>query len=360
MDDDATGQLEGDEDSNPGQDLTAQLVKKLVRYAMACEYARQPIRREGIREKVLGPHSRLFKRVFDAAQKQLIQTFGMEMREWPTKDKATLTATQRRKAISKSQNTQVQATTNAYILVSILPDKYRDATVIPPSKVQSPAGESSYMGIVSMLISIITLSGGELSEPRLRRHLTRLNLNDMMPSLVPSDRNTPVEKSEAVLQRMVKQGYLVRVVDKNAEEGETTTWYVGPRGKMEVGNEAIAGIVRTVYGGSSDELEKKLQASLGVKDRKTVARGEDVDNEMEDAGEAEGANEAGPSGRQRVNRQDDEEEEAEEEDGEEEQEQDVPPPGRRSQRRQRHPRETEEDINGATPLPPSGRGTRRR
>ena len=30
-----------------------QLVKKLVRYALACEYARLPIRRDGIREKGL-------------------------------------------------------------------------------------------------------------------------------------------------------------------------------------------------------------------------------------------------------------------------------------------------------------------
>jgi hypothetical protein len=28
-----------------------QLVKKLVRYALACEYSRTPIRRDGIREK---------------------------------------------------------------------------------------------------------------------------------------------------------------------------------------------------------------------------------------------------------------------------------------------------------------------
>jgi hypothetical protein len=32
-----------------------QLVKKLVRYALACEYSRQPIRREGIRDKGICP-----------------------------------------------------------------------------------------------------------------------------------------------------------------------------------------------------------------------------------------------------------------------------------------------------------------
>jgi len=32
-------------------DVTNKLTKSLVRYALACEYSRVPIRREGIREK---------------------------------------------------------------------------------------------------------------------------------------------------------------------------------------------------------------------------------------------------------------------------------------------------------------------
>lgn len=40
-----------DEDSTDNQ-----LVKKLVRYALACEYSRTPIRRDGIKDKgLLGP-----------------------------------------------------------------------------------------------------------------------------------------------------------------------------------------------------------------------------------------------------------------------------------------------------------------
>lgn len=68
----------------------AQMVKKLVRYALACEYARIPIRRDGIREKVLGDNARSFKKIFDIAQVQLRQVFGMEMAELPVKEKRTL------------------------------------------------------------------------------------------------------------------------------------------------------------------------------------------------------------------------------------------------------------------------------
>jgi len=36
------------------EDETSQLIKKLVRYALACEFSRTPIRRDGIREKGRG------------------------------------------------------------------------------------------------------------------------------------------------------------------------------------------------------------------------------------------------------------------------------------------------------------------
>ena len=38
-------------DSRPGGGFEDQLAKKLVRYALSCEFSRTPIRRQGIREK---------------------------------------------------------------------------------------------------------------------------------------------------------------------------------------------------------------------------------------------------------------------------------------------------------------------
>lgn len=56
----------GDEDSEGASEeaggaegdgsIETQLIKKLVRYALACEYSRTPIRREGIRDKGKGHH----------------------------------------------------------------------------------------------------------------------------------------------------------------------------------------------------------------------------------------------------------------------------------------------------------------
>lgn len=67
-----------------------EMAKKLVRLALACEFQRRPIRRGDISEKVLGTNGRQFKHVWNKAQSNLRDVFGMEMRELPAKEKVTL------------------------------------------------------------------------------------------------------------------------------------------------------------------------------------------------------------------------------------------------------------------------------
>lgn len=300
--DNSTGADNADDDGDVpmggvGPDSINVLVKQLVRYALACEFSRTPIRRDGIREKVLGHHGREFKKVFNSAQQQLRVIFGMEMVELPIKDRSLMTAEQKRKA-AKSQS-QKETTSNAWILVSNLQDQYRHPAILGPSKVQSPDGEASYMALYTMIISLIQLSGGELSDPRLRRHLSRLNAAENMPSLNPSDASAPSEKTEVVLQRMVKQGYLVKVTGaRGNDEEEGIVWHVGPRGKVEVDNEAIASFIRAVWGESTDDLESKLQTSLKVKKGKVSTVEED--EEEDEQGGANG--DPGPSSRRRSSR----------------------------------------------------------
>lgn len=74
------------------------MVKKMVRFVLACEYQRRPIRRAEIGEKVLGTAGRQFKAVFNQAQVELRGVFGMEMVELPSKEK--LTVAQKRGTIS--------------------------------------------------------------------------------------------------------------------------------------------------------------------------------------------------------------------------------------------------------------------
>lgn len=42
---------EASEDEDPNRAADEQLAKKLVRYALSCEYSRTPIRRDGIKER---------------------------------------------------------------------------------------------------------------------------------------------------------------------------------------------------------------------------------------------------------------------------------------------------------------------
>lgn len=66
------------------------LARKLVRYALSCEYSRTPIRRADIGTKILaGGNGRQFKEVFAQAQFMLETTWGMKMEELPVREKVT-------------------------------------------------------------------------------------------------------------------------------------------------------------------------------------------------------------------------------------------------------------------------------
>lgn len=94
-DDDSEDEAQEEDEEMPDADAEPnsqdQLVKKLVRYALACEYQRLPIRRTGITEKVIGKQrGNNFKQIFSRAQAQLRTKFGMEMLELPGREKITM------------------------------------------------------------------------------------------------------------------------------------------------------------------------------------------------------------------------------------------------------------------------------
>jgi len=80
---------EGAEGSG-SSDSVDNIARKLVRYALSCEYSRQPIRKADIGQKVLGTNGRQFKAIFGEAQNMLRTTFGMEMTELPIRENVTI------------------------------------------------------------------------------------------------------------------------------------------------------------------------------------------------------------------------------------------------------------------------------
>jgi hypothetical protein len=125
-----------------------------------------------------------------------------------------------------------------------------------------------------MVVSIIALSPGKsIPDSKLDRYLARLNAN----------KNMPMDKTENVLKRMSTQGYITKVLDRSGDE-ETVDWVVGPRGKIEIGNRGVLGLVKEVYGDSAPEdLQQRLTRSLGIVRTEDLMEGEGDGQDEEEA-----------------------------------------------------------------------------
>ena len=206
-------------------------------------------------EAVMAPNTgRQFKHVFTEAQAQLRAVFGMELTELPVKEKVTIS----QKRAAQRSGTQGISTSNAYILTSTLPTRYRKPEILRPSQTPSTGGEASYVGLTTFILALIYLSPSQtISESRLEKHLRRMNADNYVLA---------GEKTEKVLKRMEKENYIVKLRERDGGGEESVEYIIGPRGKVEVGETGVAGLVRGVYGkkdAEADELERRLVRSLG-------------------------------------------------------------------------------------------------
>lgn len=233
---------------------------------------------------------RQFKHVFTEAQEQLRSVFGMELTELPVKEKVTVS----QKRAAQRSGTQGSSTSKAYILTSTLPARYRKYGVLQPPQIPSTGAEASYVGLTTFILALIYLSASQtISESRLEKHLRRMNADNYVLA---------GEKTEKVLKRMEKENYIVKVRERDGGGEESVEYVIGPRGKVEVGERGVAGLVRGVYGkkdAEADELERRLVRSLGdvaieKKNRSNGGEEGDMEGEAENEGdEAEaGAREA--------------------------------------------------------------------
>ena len=278
------------------------MIKKLVRLALATEFSRLPLRRADIstkgvcrvylwkayrkvanRFRVLEQHNRMFKVVFAGAQQVLHETFGMKMIELPSKEKVTIAqkrAAQRAGGAGALQG-GTSASSKSWILTSTLPSHLRNVAILAPTRNPGTASEAEYVGLYTFVVSTIYLSeGARVSEGKLERYLQRLNASEYVPSGV---------KTEEALRRMEKQGYIVKVREREPGGEETVDWMLGPRGKIEIGEKGVAGMVKAVYGKTDaqmEELEDKLERSLGKGTfrRKTRQQGQADEGEERGAG----------------------------------------------------------------------------
>ena len=224
---------------------------------------------------------RQFRHVFSEAQNQLRSVFGMEMTELPQKDKVTVS----QKRTAARSGVTSSTTSKAYILTSTLPPRFRKPNILPPAQIPSSASEAAYVGLTTFILALIYLSPSSIiSEARLEKHLKRMNADNYV---------LHGEKTEKVLKRMEREQYIVKVRERDGGGEETVDYVIGPRGKVEVGERGVAGLVKKVYNkkdAEADELEKRLVRSLGdvVIEKKRPVNDEEAggeDAEVEDGGQ---------------------------------------------------------------------------
>ena len=155
------------------------------------------------------------------------------------------------------------ASSKSWILTSTLPPDYKtNPDILLPTKAPSENTEATYTAFNSFAIALILLNNGSLPEAKLERYLKRAN----------ADQWTPIMSTEKLLQKLAKEGYLEKRRDTSSGE-EIIEWVVGPRGKVEVGDRGVQGFVRAVYAGNGqddEELERKLERSLGLQQQQRI------------------------------------------------------------------------------------------
>jgi DNA-binding PadR family transcriptional regulator len=86
------------------------------------------------------------------------------------------------------------------------------------------------------------------------------------------------DRTEKLIRRMERDGYIVKVKENSGTGGDDDVyWVVGPRGKVEVGENGVRGLAKTVFGtmaseAEEDELERKIARSLGLSDKSDFNR----------------------------------------------------------------------------------------
>lgn len=203
---------------------------------------------------------------------------------------------------AQKKGTTNTSTTSGWILQSILPAKFKDPLILSPPSAPTSAEESRYVAVYTLLIAVIALSGGSLPDAKMERYLSKLGIADTSPV----DEN---EKTEFLVKRLLKDGYLVRSKESTGTGEDDVQWLVGPRGKVEVGEDGVRGLAKAVWGDLGDredeELDRKIVRSLGVGERMAAV--------VRTNGSAEGGEkQKGKPGRRKRRSGDDEEEEEEE------------------------------------------------
>lgn len=189
--------------------LRASKIAEMVRFLLYSQGRKAPVKRKELLDKLLPGYSKRFPEIFQEANTQLQQVFGLQAME-----------------ISKG-------TVKCYVLINLLPT----ATVTRERR------EVEDMALLSVLLAVILLKGtaGELTEDQLWNFLHPLGIAAKSYNPQHGD----VEK--LINKEFVEQLYLERV-KRPAGDSHDFLYKWGPRAEAEVDKEELLSLVSEIYG----------------------------------------------------------------------------------------------------------------
>lgn len=196
------------------------LVAEVIRYVLfkTQQNSGCPIKRDELTQLVTKNHRQraLPGYVINVARKELLNTFGYEMRELQRS----------RSSTNQGRASQQSALdSKSYVIISQLPaDVYK--------KYIEDANSSHLTGFTFVVISIVYLAGGKITEENLWHHLRRLGLSE-------NDECHPaLGNIKQALEALVQQRYLQKE-KSNGPEGNTLIYELAERALDEPISERI-------------------------------------------------------------------------------------------------------------------------
>lgn len=212
-----------DSTSSGSINVSKEDVINLIRLALAKEVSKRPLTREEIMQHVLSGSGRNLRSLINAANIKLEEEFAMKLVPLPARTRHISTQTVAgRRTVTAAQNTKPSTMgNNKYILLSST-ERRLDGVAFHPNPAR--------LGLLSVILTLIVLSGNELEEEILMEKLAGLSID------FPYDGQ--FGSIDTWIDELKKQKYIA--ADKKLDDPNVIILSTGPRAALEFPPERLA------------------------------------------------------------------------------------------------------------------------
>ncbi|WBW75031.1 Smc5-6 complex non-SMC MAGE family subunit Nse3 [Schizosaccharomyces osmophilus] len=229
------------------------LVRNIVRLAICSQSSHQALSRKEVIQRAFpqGSSRSLFQPALEEANRQLQSVFGFQLvLVNPTNRTKEMAISQLRKQHTSNSSSSSSSNVPKYwVLKNSLRFEYcSDQRLVPDSM-----ADTSFLGFLMLVVSLVAVSHGYLGELELKSHLDTLLSSETTPFQLDIDRS---------LNLLVRFGYLDRVKDDTHNQ---FVYYIGSRSDIEIGKQGLKSFISEfVQGTNLDEVlsgftDEKLQ-----------------------------------------------------------------------------------------------------